>query len=96
VLSQLFTLDINMVSCIVKGRSPSARGRFLGLLPCEAVCISSITLAEVSYGMVKRPTAKFVPLLDEFQKKSRVLPGDGRSANLWASASKAGSGGKVV
>jgi len=66
-------LDTNMVSYIVKGRSPSARGRFLGLLPYEAVCISSKTHAEVFYGMVKRPTAKFVPSLDEFLEKSRLL-----------------------
>lgn len=67
-------LDTNMVSYIVKGKSPLARARFVGLSPRETVCLSAITEAEVFYGMVRRPAAKFVPLLDEFLKKSHVLP----------------------
>jgi tRNA(fMet)-specific endonuclease VapC len=50
-----FMLDTNMVSYILRGQSPRARHRMLNLQGEEEVCISSITEAEVRYGLAKRP-----------------------------------------
>jgi len=46
-------LDTNQVSYILKGRSPATRARMLSLLPGEVACISSVTEAELLYGIAK-------------------------------------------
>ncbi len=48
-------LDTNMVSYIVKGKSPAARRALALLKPNELGCISSITEAEIRYGLAKLP-----------------------------------------
>lgn len=68
-------LDTNTVSYIFKGRSPAARSRLVQLRPNEVVCISSITEAELWYGLehvgagVHRRRA-----LTDFLERVRVLP----------------------
>jgi tRNA(fMet)-specific endonuclease VapC len=51
-----YLLDTNMFSFIVNGASPEARAEFRRLSqdPEARICISSITEAEVRYGMAKR------------------------------------------
>ena len=44
-------LDTNTVSYILKGMSPAARARLSGLGPDEVACMSSITEAELWYGL---------------------------------------------
>ena len=48
------------MSYIAKGRSPAARGRLQALGEGEMVCISSITEAELRYGLAKRPEARLL------------------------------------
>jgi tRNA(fMet)-specific endonuclease VapC len=50
---QFYMLDTNMVSYIVKGRSPAARSRLAGLSGKEVACISAITEAELLYGLAR-------------------------------------------
>jgi tRNA(fMet)-specific endonuclease VapC len=52
-----YLLDTNTVSYIAKGKSFAARARLEALGEEETVCISSITEAELRYGLAKRPTA---------------------------------------
>ena len=51
-----YLLDTNMFSYIVNGRSPAARAELRRLAQDRnaAVCISSMTEAEVRYGLAKR------------------------------------------
>lgn len=48
---RLYMLDTNTVSYILKGVSPAARMRLTSLGRDEAACISSITEAELWYGL---------------------------------------------
>jgi len=53
-----YLLDTNTVSYIAKGNSPAARARLEALGLDESVCISSITEAELRYGLARRPAAQ--------------------------------------
>ena len=46
-------LDTNQASYLLKGRSPALRSRMSSLKPGESVCISSVTEAELLYGIAK-------------------------------------------
>jgi tRNA(fMet)-specific endonuclease VapC len=52
-MTRLYMLDTNMVSYILKARSPAARTRLASLGEGEIACISSITEAELLYGIAK-------------------------------------------
>lgn len=52
-----YLLDTNTVSYIATGKSPAARARLEALGEAEIVCISSITEAELRYGLARRPAA---------------------------------------
>ena len=68
-------LDTNMVSYIVKNRSPAASARLLALKEDEAACMSVITEAEIRYGLSKKPEATtFKFLMDSFLASVQVLP----------------------
>ena len=71
-------LDTNMVSHIIKGHSAVIK-RLLSL-PMDALCISSITEAELRFGLAKRPEARKLHLaVKELLLRVDVLPWD--SAN---------------
>jgi tRNA(fMet)-specific endonuclease VapC len=55
-------LDINMISYIARNRSPQARMLLKGAAADAFVCISTITEAEILYGLAKRPEAHQVAL----------------------------------
>ena len=57
-MSITYLLDTSTVSYIAKGKSPAARARLQALGDDETVCISSITEAELRYGLAKRPEAR--------------------------------------
>jgi len=57
-MSITYLLDTNTVSYIAKGKSPAALARLQALGDDETVCISSITEAELRYGLAKRPEAR--------------------------------------
>jgi tRNA(fMet)-specific endonuclease VapC len=50
-MSQLYMLDTNTVSYILKRMSPAARGRLSNLSPGDVACVSSITEGELWYGL---------------------------------------------
>ncbi len=54
-MSQLYLLDTNQASYLLKGRSPALRARMLSLRPGEVACISTVTAAELLYGIAKSP-----------------------------------------
>lgn len=69
-----YMLDTNPVSYIVKGRSPAAREKLLGLEPGDIACVSSVTEAEIKYGLAKRPAAaRLRTLMEAFLASIRVL-----------------------
>jgi tRNA(fMet)-specific endonuclease VapC len=72
-----YLLDTNMVSYIITGYSPAARQRMLRLSEDEICCVSTITEAELRFGLAKRPkavAAEARALLDSFLASVRVLP----------------------
>ena len=69
-----FLLDTNMVSYIVKGRSPAATARLLALGDDEVATISAITVAEIRYGLARKPEATTLKaLMEGFLASLRVL-----------------------
>ena len=73
-MSRIYLLDTNTVSYIVKGRSLAARTR-LASLPPDRITISSITEAEIHYGIAKQPGAqKWQAAVLNFLFKIQVLP----------------------
>jgi tRNA(fMet)-specific endonuclease VapC len=68
-------LDTNTVSYIVKGKSRAARLRLARLRGGETACISSITVAEIRYGLAKRPiSAEGQSAIEGFLLKIRARP----------------------
>lgn len=82
--NQLYMLDTNTASYIIKGNPPVVREN-LQDVPIEAVCVSAITQAELLRGVAKKPEAKQLPLVvKEFLLRVDVLPWDSKSANTYA------------
>ena len=52
-MSQLYILDTNMASYLLKGTSPAVRDRMQSLRAGEVACISAVTEAEMLYGIAK-------------------------------------------
>lgn len=52
-MSQLYLLDTNMASYLLRGKSPATRERMLSLQPAETASISAVTEAEMLYGIAK-------------------------------------------
>ena len=74
-MTSLYMLDTNMVSYIARGRSAAARTRLLKLKAEQIGCISTITEAEIQYGLAKRPEATALKVLvDGFLASIRILP----------------------
>jgi tRNA(fMet)-specific endonuclease VapC len=74
-MTRLYMLDTNTVSYIVKGKSSAARARLAGLGTNETTCISSITEAEIEYGLAKNPNAANLrTALHWFLSRMQVLP----------------------
>jgi tRNA(fMet)-specific endonuclease VapC len=80
-MSVTYLLDTNTLSYIVKGNSPAARARLESLGPGEVACISSITEAEVRFGLEKRPQARALhAAMEGLLFKLRILPWGSREA----------------
>lgn len=76
-MSTIYLLDTNTISYIAKGRSPAARMRLESLAPDEKACISSITEAELRYGLARRPQAHALhAAVDGMLLKLQILPWD--------------------
>lgn len=82
-----YMLDTNTVSYILKGRSLHARRKMGSLGPDEDVCISSVTEAEVRYGLAKRPAkAGFGEQIERFLEAIDVIPWGSDAARAYGSA----------
>jgi tRNA(fMet)-specific endonuclease VapC len=67
-------LDTNVVSYIVRGKSPASRRKLANLPHGQLACISVITEAELYDGLAKRPNATVLRLaVQGFLAKIQVL-----------------------
>lgn len=74
-MTRLYLLDTNTVSYILKNNSPAARSRLAALGPDEVACVSSITEAELLYGLAKLGNGgQRRKALDWFLRRLQVLP----------------------
>ena len=70
----IYLLDTNMVSYIVKGRSLAASNRLVALPSSDVAAVSAITVAEIKYGLARRPEATALrSLMEAFLASIRVL-----------------------
>jgi tRNA(fMet)-specific endonuclease VapC len=93
-----YLLDTNTLSYIVKGNSPAARARLGALGAEELACISSITEAEVRYGLAKRPQAHALRAAVEGSLfKLRILPWGSKEAAAYGNLrARLEAAGKVL
>jgi tRNA(fMet)-specific endonuclease VapC len=81
---QLYMLDTNTASYIIKGKPAVVRGHLLKV-PMASVCISSITQAELLLGVAKKPEAKHLPIaVKEFLIRVEIMPWDSDAAETYA------------
>lgn len=66
-------LDTNICIYVMRGRLPEVRSRFTAL--AEHLCISSVSLAELRYGVEKSVRrAESIAVLENFAARLEVLP----------------------
>ncbi|MBS1813368.1 MAG: type II toxin-antitoxin system VapC family toxin [Acidobacteria bacterium] len=80
----MYLLDTNTVSYLVKGRSPAARSRMEQVRDHHTITISSVTEAEIQYGLVKRPSFAFTAAIEEFLTTVQILPWSSQEAAAYA------------
>jgi tRNA(fMet)-specific endonuclease VapC len=81
---QLYMLDTNTVSYIIKGEPVVVR-EHLRKIPMASVCISSITQAELLRGVARKPEAKRLPIaVKEFLIRVDIMPWDSEAAETYA------------
>ena len=81
---QLYMLDTNTVSYIIKGEPVVVR-EHLRKVPMASICISSITQAELLRGVARKPQAKRLPIaVKEFLIRVDIMPWDSEAAETYA------------
>jgi len=76
----LYLLDTNTASYVIKGNIPATRLR-LAQIPMEQVHISSITEAELRYGVARLPAAtKLRQIVEEFLLRVTIMAWDSKAA----------------
>jgi len=76
-------LDTNTASYVIKGHPPQVRARLVAL-PMNAVFISSVTQAELLYGLARRGYPNSLRnLIHEFLKRVEILPWDSNAATVY-------------
>ena len=79
-----FMLDTNSVSYALRGNPPSVREHSRHV-PMVQVCISSITEAELLFGLALKPqVTKLTELVNQFLLGVSVLPWDSAAAKAYA------------
>lgn len=79
-----YLLDTNTASYIIKGSLPRVRERLLRV-PMADVGISSVTEAELRFGVARRPeAARLNVAVEEFLLRVEVLPWDSEAAQQYA------------
>ncbi len=78
-----YLLDTNVASYVIKGNIPSV-DRWLGKVPVESVFISTVTEAELRYGVARRPDAtRLETLVKDFLRTIAILPWDSEAAKQY-------------
>jgi tRNA(fMet)-specific endonuclease VapC len=76
-------LDTNIASYVIKGNIPAV-DRCLAKVPVENVFISSVTEAELRYGLARRPSAtQLEALVEDFLLTVTILPWDSDAAKQY-------------
>ncbi|MDF2530304.1 MAG: vapC2 [Gammaproteobacteria bacterium] len=79
-----YMLDTNTASYIIKGTYPTIRKNLLKNSQ-EDICISSITQAELLFGVAKKKNAKNLEIaVNEFLLRVDILPWDSEAAEWYA------------
>ena len=72
-----------MASYVIKGHPPQVRGR-LAALPMDSIFISSVTQAELLYGLARKGYPNSLGILvHEFLKRVEILPWDSNAATVY-------------
>jgi len=80
----LYMLDTNTVSHIIKGKPRVVEANLLKV-PIERVCVSSITQAELLFGVAKMPGAKKLPvLIKDFLLRVEIMDWGSKAAAEYA------------
>jgi len=80
----LYMLDTNTVSQIIKGKPRVVEANLLKV-PIERVCVSSITQAELLFGVAKMPGAKKLPvLIKDFLLRVEIMDWGSKAAAEYA------------
>ncbi|WP_181321669.1 type II toxin-antitoxin system VapC family toxin [Pseudomonas protegens] len=78
-----YMLDTNTASYVIKGHPPEVRER-LTTLPMDSIVISSITQAELLYGLARKGhPAALANLIREFLLRVQILPWDRHAATVY-------------
>ena len=78
-----YLLDTNVASYVIKGNIPSV-DRWLAKVPVESVFISTVTEAELRYGIARRPDAtRLETLVKDFLRTVTILPWDSEAAKQY-------------
>ena len=81
---QRYMLDTNTASYIIKGK-PAIVREHLTEVPMASICISTITQAELLYGVTKKPKTRHLPLaVKEFLIRVEILPWSSNEAEAYA------------
>ncbi len=79
-----YMLDTNIASFIVRGANPSLQKR-LKRIPVNNLCISTITQAELLYGLELKPEATALKkLVHQFLLRPKILPWDENAAKQYS------------
>jgi tRNA(fMet)-specific endonuclease VapC len=83
-MPDLYLLDTNTASYIIKGNIPLVRKR-LAIVPMAQVAISVVTEAELLFGVIRRPEAMRLKIaVEEFLLRVEVLPWNSETARSYA------------
>ena len=75
-----YLLDTNIASYIIKGDPPAVR-KHLARHPMAEIAVSSVTEAELLFGVARRPEAtRLQTVVDEFLLRVTILPWDSEAA----------------
>ena len=79
-----YLLDTNTASYVIKGNFPRVRERLLKV-PMAEVGISTVTEAELRFGVARKPEAVRLKIaVEEFLLRVEVLPWDSEAAQQYA------------
>jgi tRNA(fMet)-specific endonuclease VapC len=75
-----YLLDTNTASYVIKGSVPAVRSKLLKI-PVGQVGISSVTEAELRYGVAQKPEAiRLAAIVEEFLRLATIHPWDSSAA----------------